>query len=342
MAHVRVTHLRIDESLRKSLFWLSASMNENALAGCNDLSSSSIVGEIRVQKGCLRGRDLITKPLFTGIAADTDALIESIEQAWNSGESPSPSDFVDSFALSDENVLPELVYVDLEYRLKFGQKAQVERYFAEYPSLSSNRDSAMNFIATEYEVRSRNEPELSHGDYLDRFPEYSEELVGHLERVRKESEFRTTIIGCAGEETIVVSPAYQTEQEHLPESLPAERIRDYRIVRKIGQGGMGDVYEAVHEKLGKRVAIKLLPPTQERQQESATQFEQEMLAIGKIDHPHVVRATDGGVIDGRQFLVMEYLQSSDLRAILAQRGQLEIEEACDYISQAAAGFVAID
>jgi serine/threonine protein kinase len=148
----------------------------------------------------------------------------------------------------------------------------------------------------------------------------------------------------AGEETIALShppgagsapgdAGRPTDQEQEPLGT----IRDYRLVAKLGQGGMGTVYKAVHTRLGKTVAVKLLPPERLLNPDAIGRFEREMLAVGGLEHPHLVRASDAGEAEGRQFLVMEYVDGADLSTIVGRLGPLPAADACEAVRQAALG-----
>ena len=116
-----------------------------------------------------------------------------------------------------------------------------------------------------------------------------------------------------------------------------KRLRDYRLVKKIGEGGMGTVYQAVHIHLAKHVALKILPSDKLRSKQSVSRFRQEMRAVGKVNHPNVVSASDAGTIDGHHFLVMELVQGADLARIIHDRGPLSVADACEIVRQAAIG-----
>ncbi len=116
-----------------------------------------------------------------------------------------------------------------------------------------------------------------------------------------------------------------------------KRLRDYRLVRKIGEGGMGTVYQAVHVHLGKSVALKILPTDKLRSKNSVSRFRQEMRAVGSVSHPNVVSASDAGTVDGQHFLVMELVEGADLARIIHGRGPLSVADACKIIHQAAIG-----
>jgi serine/threonine protein kinase len=100
---------------------------------------------------------------------------------------------------------------------------------------------------------------------------------------------------------------------------------------------MGAVYEAIHSRLGRSVAIKVLPRPVAVDPEYQIRFEREVRAVGKLDHPNVVRATDAGVMDGVPYLVMELVDGVDLARMVRSIGPLPIADACEIVRQAAEG-----
>ncbi len=122
------------------------------------------------------------------------------------------------------------------------------------------------------------------------------------------------------------------------ETAPAlEKIGPYFIRRLIGRGGMGAVYEALHDKLGRFVALKVLPRLAAIDPEYLKRFEREIRAVGKLDHPNVVLATDAGDEQGVPYLAMELLDGIDLAHLIQQQGTLPIAESCEIGAQAARG-----
>ncbi len=114
-------------------------------------------------------------------------------------------------------------------------------------------------------------------------------------------------------------------------------IRDYQLLAKLGQGGMGTVYKALHRKLEKVVALKVLPADRMKDAHAVARFEQEMRAVGRLEHPNIVGAHDAGEHEGTHFLVMEYVDGVDLSELVRQLGPLPIADACELIRQAAIG-----
>ena len=109
------------------------------------------------------------------------------------------------------------------------------------------------------------------------------------------------------------------------------RLGPYLILEKIGQGGMGSVYRAVHTKLERHVALKTLPSRHSLDDGATRRFEKEMKAIGRLDHPNIVRATDAGEWNGVHYLAMEYVDGTDLSHFLRRYGKLPVAEACEII-----------
>jgi serine/threonine-protein kinase len=127
------------------------------------------------------------------------------------------------------------------------------------------------------------------------------------------------------------------------ESLPgpgAIIAGKYRVIRVIGRGGMGVVYEAEHQRLGQRFAIKMLNAETRRVPELAARFEREARAAAKLKGPNVVRVSDvESDAFGSPFMVMELLEGCNLDDLLESRGRLQVAEAVDYILQACSAMV---
>ncbi len=109
----------------------------------------------------------------------------------------------------------------------------------------------------------------------------------------------------------------------------------YRIVRELGRGGMGAVYEAVHTSIGKHVALKFHESEVECDAQTRARFLREAQTASLVESPHIVHIFDSGcTADGTPFLVLELLRGEDLRARLRREGRLSIEEAAAIIEQA--------
>jgi len=115
----------------------------------------------------------------------------------------------------------------------------------------------------------------------------------------------------------------------------------YRLARRLGEGGMGEVYEAQHTVIGRRFAVKFLHAHLAKNAEAMTRFRHEAQAAGGIEHENIGAALDfGEADDGAPYLVMEYLEGQDLAHLLAEEGPLPYTRATYLILQACRGLVA--
>ena len=116
----------------------------------------------------------------------------------------------------------------------------------------------------------------------------------------------------------------------LPEGM---EVGEYRVLRKIGEGGMGAVYAAVHPVIGKRVAIKVLAPHIAKHPELVRRFVDEARAVNKIGHPNIVDIFSFGWLpDQRHYFAMEYLEGQNL-ADRMKAGPIAVDEARRLLGQ---------
>ncbi|HVU03356.1 MAG TPA: protein kinase [Polyangiaceae bacterium] len=98
----------------------------------------------------------------------------------------------------------------------------------------------------------------------------------------------------------------------------------YRVIKPLGEGGMGQVYLAEHEAIEKKVALKVLKSEYSRKADIVTRFQQEAISASRIKHPNVLDVFDFGKLDtGEAFLAMEFLEGHDLSDDLAKKGVLD-------------------
>jgi serine/threonine protein kinase len=114
-------------------------------------------------------------------------------------------------------------------------------------------------------------------------------------------------------------------------------LGQYRILDFLGEGGMGRVYKAEHTTMGRTVALKVLAPRHTNTEKARRLFMAEVRAAGKLMHPNIVTAHDANEIDGRHYLVMEYIDGPNLNQLVHERGPLPVGLACDIVRQVASG-----
>jgi serine/threonine-protein kinase len=114
----------------------------------------------------------------------------------------------------------------------------------------------------------------------------------------------------------------------------------YQIVRVLGEGGMGVVYEALHLGLKKRFAVKTLRPSVARIPEAQVRFLREGEAASRIHHPHVVNVVDVGTEGGIPFLVMEFLEGLSLAELIEASGRMDVERSVSLLLPAVSAVAA--
>ena len=107
----------------------------------------------------------------------------------------------------------------------------------------------------------------------------------------------------------------------------------YRVAARIGSGGMGQVFRARDQVLGRTVAIKVLPEELAARPGFVERFRAEAKAAARLSHPNVVQVHDWGGSDGSYYMVMEYVRGRTLREILAARGRVEPAQAAAITGQ---------
>lgn len=108
----------------------------------------------------------------------------------------------------------------------------------------------------------------------------------------------------------------------------------YKLIEKLGEGGMGTVYLGMHQYIGKKVAVKFLHREYAANQEVLARFYREARAATEIGHRSIIEVHDMGISpQGEPYLVMEYLEGESLGAVLRRRGPLDLATACGVMEQ---------
>ncbi len=129
-------------------------------------------------------------------------------------------------------------------------------------------------------------------------------------------------------------------------SLPEEEVGDvqdawlgrvidrrYRVLSRIGSGGMGLVYRVEHIQLGKVAAMKVLHADTARDSEAVRRFRTEAQAVSRLSHPNIVQTFDFGQSEGALYLIMEYVKGDDLATVVQREGPLSFERAAPLFVQ---------
>ena len=114
-------------------------------------------------------------------------------------------------------------------------------------------------------------------------------------------------------------------------------IGKYKVLERLGAGGMGQVFLCEHKLMRRRVAIKVLPASQAKNPASLERFYREACAVAAVDHPNIVRAYDIDQDNDLHFLVMEHVDGVNFQDLVRKSGPLDLARACHYVYAACVG-----
>jgi eukaryotic-like serine/threonine-protein kinase len=169
-------------------------------------------------------------------------------------------------------------------------------------------------LADEFAARYRAGERPPLKEYIDRHPELADDICDlfpamvEMEQVKEDHE-------------------EATEQLAAPATPALRQLGDFRIIREVGKGGMGIVYEAEQVSLGRHVALKVLPKTMLLDAKAKRRFEREAKSAAKLHHTNIVPVFGVGEQDGMPYYVMQFIQGLGLDEVLEELKKLQIGSA---------------
>jgi eukaryotic-like serine/threonine-protein kinase len=172
-----------------------------------------------------------------------------------------------------------------------------------------------NDLAHEFAERYRRGERPPVSEYTERYPDLADEI---------RELFPTLVMMERLGSGVAASASHVAESTHPAVPIP-ERLGDFRIVREIGRGGMGIVYEAVQESLGRHVALKVMPQYRLHDPNQLERFQREARAAAMLHHTNIVPVFGVGEHNGVHHYAMQYIEGQRTRtrvAILTRSGDL--------------------
>jgi len=170
---------------------------------------------------------------------------------------------------------------------------------------SSDQRNPVELLAEEFLDRKRRGERPTLQEYLDRHPELAEEIRDLFPALLMMEDLGESSGGTTG------APA-----DGAAASPRLERLGDYRILHEVGRGGMGVVYEAEQESLGRRVALKVLSAGALLDPQQVRRFEREARAAARLHHTNIVPVFGVGCQDGHHYFVMQFIAGVGLDVVL--------------------------
>ncbi len=228
-------------------------------------------------------------------------------------------------------LLVELVKLDLQRQWQDGKRPSLEAYLQSYPELGTSDTVAAELVHLEYQLRRTHGVRASLADYARRFPRRVELLRQLSDRARQSAAPSLPEQESVRPESATpVEPAWPGSGPRMP-----EQFGRYRILQKLGQGGMGAVYLAHDRQRNRRVALKV--PRFELEEGSAglKRFQREARATAELRHPNICHVHDVGQIDGIHYLTMDFVEGQPLTNLIQRDQPLPQAHAAGLVRQIA-------
>jgi serine/threonine protein kinase/tetratricopeptide (TPR) repeat protein len=188
---------------------------------------------------------------------------------------------------------------------------------------SDSRDySLIERLAEEFAERLRRGEHPSPQEYYDRYPDLAEDLRELLPGAEQLEEVREQLAAAS--------------QEMPPAVGPLPHLADFHILREVGHGGMGIVYEAEQISLGRRVALKVLTQKLHHDGRQKRRFEREARAAARLHHTNIVPVFGFGEADGSPYYVMQFIQGLPLDEVIKDVSRLERRQGAEPAGRAGA------
>ncbi len=177
---------------------------------------------------------------------------------------------------------------------------------------SSSARNPIELLAEEFAQRCRRGESPSVSEYAQRHPELAEQIRDMFPALVLMEQLKPGAADVTG--SCAVPPGVEGKQ--------LQRLGDFRILREVGRGGMGIVYEAEQESLGRHVALKVLPSHALLDPKQLQRFKREARAAAKLHHTNIVPVYGVGEQDGLHYYVMQFIQGQGLDQVLDELRRL--------------------
>lgn len=240
------------------------------------------------------------------------------------------------------NVLEQIKQVGRAFgkQLSQGKSPRIEKFLSQVPA-EAQENLFANLIGIEVNYRQRKGETPTSDEYLRRFPKYKKEVrrvffeptMGSVDSsASTDGDDQTASLRSRGHDSDALAPTYE-----LPD---ANHLGDYELIRKLGQGGMGVVYEARHTKTNNRVALKTLLTGGDGQPIDANKlyrFRKEFRRLSEINHPNLVGMQSLEVDGDRWFFTMDLIDGEDFLSYVRPDDQLDSSRLRSSLKQLARG-----
>jgi len=259
---------------------------------------------------------------------------QRLENLWRQGHRPDVLEFLSK----QENLTPPQIVavlcVDQHQRWRLGERIPAETYLAMHPALSAAWADAFELVQGEFRLLQELGENPTIQGFSHRFPHYA----GKIQKLESASDNVSAhhsanihtpgdVISTAGD--VILDPRVAVEWPTIP---------GYKILGKLGQGGMGHVFKALQDRLGRMVALKIIRKESVSQDPAAVRrFQREARAAAQLSHPNIIVIYDFNQDGDTYYLAMEYVEGIDMHNLVQDFGPLRWDVAAEFTRQVALG-----
>jgi tetratricopeptide (TPR) repeat protein len=230
---------------------------------------------------------------------------------WRQGRRPRVQEFLADAGDLTPAQLVALLRVDQRERWLAGEPVMAEVYLGQHLSLEANAEQALDLVYGEYLLREQLGQAAAVEEYVQRFPRFAEEF-------RKQIELHRAVRPESGEAPFEDRRTVHAAGERArPQDACLPDVPGYRIMARLGRGGMGVVYKAWQVGLKRLVALKMISGADPSNPEQRARFRTEAEAVARLQHPHIVQIYEIGEHDGLPYYSMELVGGGSLDQVLA-------------------------
>ena len=278
-------------------------------------------------------------------------LCDQFESELKQGMLPSITVYLDEVPSQYQDViLKELIPLEVRHRSQQGKRPQASDYLDPFPVLDPGwLTDVIETTRAQYETAPAGNKQKSRHNHTHEMSlnEYLTQVAGTgilsdrdlTELIQGLDENQRPQTAVALSELLIQSGKLTSFQAHVISSGEAHplQIGDYQILETIGSGGMGTVYKAIHQRMKRIVALKVIRSDLNHVPDRLKRFEREVQTAARLSHPNVVTAFDAGEDQGIHYLICEYIDGESLTQLVRESGPLNFSDALNCILQVAQG-----
>jgi serine/threonine protein kinase/WD40 repeat protein len=256
-----------------------------------------------------------------------EAACRLLEGLWDVGQQPDVGRILGETGVKDAADVAQVLAVDQWRRWQAGERVPVETYLERFPPIAAEPDAALELIYGELLVREELGEHPTDDEYLSRFPQWADGLRQQLQLHRKidECTLGSHVQVGSRDKTLPAGPRAAAGRLPKPPQVPG-----YQITGVLGRGAMGVVYQALHLRLGRTVALKIVLAGGHASATDLVRFLSEAELAARLQHPNIVQIYDIGNHQGLPYFTLEHVDRGTLAKFLAGK-PLDARASADFV-----------